>query len=119
MNMLTIVAVPMHREGRKFVAIFAAIAVALSFVWEPLFWLGCGVTVWCYYFFRDPVRVVPQQEGLVQSTADGVVFFIQYVIPPAGRGLGDAQLQRGSVSDNVLTCPVIKARCRGMMTAVS
>ena len=37
MNMLKIVAVPMHKEGRKFVAIFAAITFALWFVWEPLF----------------------------------------------------------------------------------
>ncbi len=40
MNMLKIVAVPMHKEGRKFVAIFAAIAIILGFIWQPLF-LGC------------------------------------------------------------------------------
>ena len=42
MNMLKIVAVPMHKEGRKFVAIFAAIAVVLGLLWAPLFWVGAG-----------------------------------------------------------------------------
>ena len=82
MNMLKIVAVPMHPEGRKFVTIFAIIAVLLALVWEPLFWLGLGATVWCYYFFRDPVRTVPQRAGLVMSPADGVVSLISEVAPP-------------------------------------
>ena len=81
MNMLKIVAVPMHKEGRKFVAIFAGISIALLFVWAPLFWLGVGATVWCYYFFRDPVRVIPQQQGLVLSPADGIISLIEEVVP--------------------------------------
>jgi phosphatidylserine decarboxylase len=52
MNMMKVIAVPMHPEGRKFVAIFAAVTAALWLVWEPLFWLGLGLTIWCYYFFR-------------------------------------------------------------------
>ena len=46
MNMLKIVAVPMHKEGRKFVAIFAAITLVLALIWQPLFGIGCGATVW-------------------------------------------------------------------------
>ncbi|WP_417514213.1 phosphatidylserine decarboxylase [Minwuia sp.] len=119
MNMLKIVAVPMHPEGRKFVAIFAAISVGLAFVWEPLFWIGCGLTVWCYYFFRDPVRVIPQQAGLVLSPADGVVSLIQDVVPPAELGLGDAPLQRVSVFMNVFNCHVNRAPVAGKVTAVA
>lgn len=117
--MLKIVAVPMHKEGRKFVAIFAAIAVGLSFIWEPLFWLGCGITVWCYYFFRDPVRVVPQQEGLVVSPADGVVSLIQDVVPPAELELGDEPLQRVSVFMNVFNCHVNRAPIAGKVTQIA
>ena len=51
MNMMKVVAVPMHPEGRKFVAVFAVMTAALWLVWEPLFWLGLGLTTWCYYFF--------------------------------------------------------------------
>ena len=113
MNMLKIVAVPMHKEGRKFVAIFAAITFALWFVWEPLFWLGVGATVWCYYFFRDPVRVIPQKEGLVLSPADGIISLIQDVVPPSELGLGEGTRTRVSVFMNVFNCHVNRAPVAG------
>jgi len=119
MNMIKIIAVPMHKEGRKFVAIFAAITVALAFLWEPLFWLGCGVTVWCYYFFRDPVRVIPQQEGLVLSPADGIVSLIQDVVPPKELELGDSPVTRVSVFMNVFNCHVNRAPIAGTVRRIS
>lgn len=118
MNMLKIVAVPMHKEGRKFVAIFAGITVLLGLLWEPLFWLGAGATVWCYYFFRDPVRIIPQDDRLVISPADGVVSLIEDVIPPADMGLGDAALTRVSVFMNVFNCHVNRAPVAGTVTNV-
>lgn len=118
MNMLKIVAVPMHKEGRKFVAIFAGITIALSFVWMPLFWLGLGATVWCYYFFRDPVRVIPQQDGLVMSPADGIISLIEDVIPPADLGLGDGAVTRVSVFMNVFNCHVNRAPIAGRVTNI-
>jgi phosphatidylserine decarboxylase len=118
MNMLKIVAVPMHKEGRKFVAIFAAIAAVLYFVWMPLFLLAAGATVWCYYFFRDPVRVIPQQSGLVMSPADGVVSLIEDVIPSPDLGLGDVPVTRVSVFMNVFNCHVNRAPIAGKVTHV-
>ena len=111
--MLKIVAVPMHKEGRKFVAIFAAITLVLGLIWEPLFWLGCGATIWCYYFFRDPVRIIPQNDGFVLSPADGVVSLIEDVVPPQELGLGDAPLTRVSVFMNVFNCHVNRAPVAG------
>jgi phosphatidylserine decarboxylase len=118
MNMLKIVAVPMHKEGRKFVAIFAGITVLLGLIWEPLFWLGAGATVWCYYFFRDPVRMIPQQADLVISPADGVVSLIEQVVPPADMGLGDVALTRVSVFMNVFNCHVNRAPVAGKVSAI-
>jgi len=116
MNMLRIVAVPMHPEGRKFVAIFAAVSVVLGLIWDPLFWIGAGLTVWCYYFFRDPVRIIPQGTGLVISPADGIVSLIEDVVPPADMGLGDAPLTRVSVFMNVFNCHVNRAPIAGRVT---
>ena len=113
MNMLKIVAVPMHREGRKFVAIFAVIAILLGLIWAPLFWVGLGATVWCYYFFRDPVRSIPQKEGLILSPADGVVSLIEDVVPPIELELGSAPLVRISVFMNVFNCHVNRAPVAG------
>ncbi|SDX27605.1 phosphatidylserine decarboxylase [Litoreibacter albidus] len=119
MNMLKIVAVPMHPEGRKFVTIFAIIAVLLALVWEPLFWLGLGATVWCYYFFRDPVRTVPQRAGLVMSPADGVVSLISEVAPPPELGLGDTPVYRVSVFMNVFNCHVNRSPMDGKVTQIA
>ena len=50
---------PIHPAGWAFIAIGAAIAVLLSWVWPPLGWIGAAATAWVTYFFRDPERVTP------------------------------------------------------------
>jgi phosphatidylserine decarboxylase len=119
MNMMKVIAVPMHPEGRKFVAIFAAIAAALWLVWEPLFWLGAGMTVWCYYFFRDPVRSVAQKPGLILSPADGVISLITKTVPPVEMLLGNKALTRVSVFMNVFNCHVNRAPMAGEVIAIT
>ena len=119
MNMIKVIAVPMHPEGRKFVAIFAAITAALWLVWEPLFWLSVGMTVWCYYFFRDPVRSVAQKPGLILSPADGVISLITKTVPPAEMLLGDNPLTRVSVFMNVFNCHVNRAPMAGKVIAIT
>ena len=119
MNMMKVIAVPMHPEGRKFVAIFAAVTAALWLVWEPMFWLGLGLTVWCYYFFRAPVRSVAQRAGLILSPADGVVSLITKTVPPADMQLGYKPLTRVSVFMNVFNCHVNRAPIAGEVVAIS
>lgn len=110
---------PMHPEGRKFVAIFAAISFVLFLIWEPLGWIGVGLTVWCYYFFRDPERITPVRPDLVISPADGVVSLIEPAVPPAELGLGDTALTRVSVFMSVFNCHVNRAPVAGNVTAVA
>jgi phosphatidylserine decarboxylase len=119
MNMMKVIAVPMHPEGRKFVAIFAAIAAVLWLVWEPFFWLGVGMTVWCYYFFRDPVRSVAQKPGLILSPADGVISLITKTVPPIEMLLGKKPLTRVSVFMNVFNCHVNRAPMAGEVIAIT
>ena len=109
---------PMHPEGWKFVAIFAAVTLVLFWLWEPLGWLGLGLTVWCYYFFRDPKRAVPQNAGLLVSPADGVVSLIERAVPPEGLGFGPEALVRVSVFMSVFNCHVNRAPIAGRITAV-
>jgi phosphatidylserine decarboxylase len=110
---------PMHPEGWKFVAFFAAITLVLFWLWEPLGWLGVGLTVWCYYFFRDPKRAVPQNAGLLVSPADGVVSLIEPAVPPAELGMGPEALTRVSVFMSVFNCHVNRAPIAGKITAVA
>jgi phosphatidylserine decarboxylase len=93
---------PVHKEGWRFVAIFAA--VTLLFFWlgyAPIGWLGVILTLWCAYFFRDPVRVTPTQEGLIISPADGRISAIENVIPPPELDLPRETMTRISVFMNV------------------
>ena len=110
---------PLHREGPAFVAVFAVLTLVLWWLWFPLFWLGLGLTVWCYYFFRDPDRVVPMDEGLVVSPADGIVSLIGPAVPPAELGLGPAPLVRVSVFMSVFDCHVNRAPVAGDVTHVA
>jgi phosphatidylserine decarboxylase len=110
---------PMHPEGYRFVLVFALVTVALFWLWEPLGWLGLGLTVWCYYFFRDPSRAVPQGEGLVVSPADGVVSLIGPAVPPAELGMAPEALTRVSVFMSVFNCHVNRSPVAGRVLAVA
>ena len=119
MTMLGTFIKPMHREGIKFVAIFAAITVALFFLSKILGWIGVILTIWCYYFFRDPERVTPTREGLLVSPADGVVSLIEPAVPPAELGMPDEALTRVSVFMNVFNCHVNRVPIAGTITNIA
>ncbi|MCZ0963382.1 phosphatidylserine decarboxylase [Paracoccus benzoatiresistens] len=110
---------PMHPEGYRFLAVFAVVTLVLFFLWEPLGWLGVGLTVWCYYFFRDPRRAVPQGDGLVVSPADGVVSLIGPAVPPAELGMEPVALTRVSVFMSVFNCHVNRAPVAGRVLSVA
>ncbi|WP_299813731.1 phosphatidylserine decarboxylase [uncultured Jannaschia sp.] len=110
---------PVHREGPKFIAAFAVVTAILWLLWEPLGLLGLVLTVWCYYFFRDPDRTVPMDEGLIVSPADGIVSLIGPAIPPAELDLGPQPLMRVSVFMSVFDCHVNRAPVAGEVTEVA
>lgn len=110
---------PMHPEGYRFVGIFAAITLVLFLIWHVLGWIGVGLTIWCYYFFRDPKRSVPQGDTLVLSPADGVVSLIEPAMPPLELGLGQQALTRVSVFMSVFNCHVNRAPVAGRVVTVA
>ena len=119
MTMLGTFLKPMHREGIPFVAAFVVVTALLFWLWQPLGWLGLGLTIWCYYFFRDPRRSVPENRGLLVSPADGVVSLIGPAVPPPELGLGPTALTRVSVFMSVFNCHVNRAPIAGRVTAVA
>lgn len=119
MTMIETFLPPMHPEGRKFVAAFAAGALVLWLIWVPLGWVGLGLTVWCYYFFRDPVRSVPLRDGLIVSPADGIVSLIGPAAPPPELDMGPEPLTRISVFMSVFNCHVNRAVIQGHVGAVA
>ncbi len=119
MDALKSVLVPMHREGYRFVAVFAAVALAMFFAFEPLGWAGLALTVWCACFFRDPERVSPVRDGLVLSPADGVVRMVEAAAPPAELGLGDAPRPRIGIFMNVFNVHVNRIPVDGTVDRAS
>lgn len=113
------VMVPIHREGRPFIAAFAIATVILFLIWQPLGWLGVGLTIWCALFFRDPDRVTPLRPGLVVSGADGVVCDVRAAVPPPELNLGGAPLPRIAVFMNVFDVHVNRAPAAGRVTRIA
>jgi phosphatidylserine decarboxylase len=111
--------VPIHREGWPFIAAFAFATFLLGLFSNLLFWLGVALTLWCVYFFRDPVRVTPTDDRLVISPADGIVSAAGPAYPPKELGLGEAEMLRVSVFMNVFSCHVNRAPVRGEIAAIA
>ncbi|MGA0531449.1 phosphatidylserine decarboxylase [Hansschlegelia sp. KR7-227] len=111
--------VPIHPEGRKFIAVFAIIAVILFLIWQPLGWIGTAATIWCALFFRNPDRVTPTRDGLVVSGADGVVCDVSQATPPPELGLGVSPLPRVAVFMNVFDVHVNRSPVAGRVVKIA
>ncbi len=110
---------PIHQEGYPFIGAFAFASLILFWIWTPLGWVGCVLTVWCALFFRDPVRVTPVREGIVVSPADGRVSLVMQAIPPAELGLGDKPLPRISIFMSVFNCHVNRSPVAGRIDRIA
>ncbi|MBN8532152.1 MAG: phosphatidylserine decarboxylase [Alphaproteobacteria bacterium] len=100
---------PIHREGYRFIAIFAGVTFLLMLASQALGILGMILTAWCVYFFRDPARVTPVRKGLFIAPADGVVQAIQEVLPPPALEMGGEPMTRISIFMNVFNVHVNRA----------
>ncbi len=111
---------PIHREGWRFVAIFAAVTVLLWWLALPILpWVGLLLTAWCAYFFRDPERVTPLGESLVISPADGQISAIEKLVPPPELDLPRETMTRISVFMNVLDVHVNRSPIAGRIAHIS
>ena len=119
MTMLGTFIRPMHREGIKFLLIFALITIGLFFISDWLGWAGVGLTIWCYYFFRDPQRTTPTRDGLLVSPADGIISLIEKAVPPEELGMSPEALIRVSVFMNVFNCHVNRAPIAGDVVSIA
>lgn len=119
MESVTSVFVPIHREGRRFVLIFAAITLVLFAITPYLGWVGVVLTCWCGYFFRDPPRVTPTRAGLVIAPADGVVQMIGPAVPPPELNMGSEARPRVSIFMNVFNVHVNRCAIDGKVAALA
>ena len=111
-NILT----PVHPAGWPFIAIFAVGGMILTAIWEHLFFPGLILTLWCVYFFRNPIRTTPTREGLVISPADGRVLSVEDLPAPAELDLPDGDYTRVAIFMNVFDVHVNRAPMAGKIT---
>jgi len=114
-----VVMVPIHPEGHKFVGLFFIISLVLGYVYLPLGYVGLILTAWCLYFFRNPERVIPDEEGVLVSPADGTVCSVSEAVPPAELGMGNEPRTRITIFLSVFNVHVNRTPAAGEITAVA
>jgi len=105
-----------HKEGYYFIVIFLLISVVLNFFSSTLGFIGLVASLWCVYFFRDPVRVVPLGDELIVSPADGIICDIKEVPLPeklVDDKTKDLQVIRVSIFLNVFDVHVNRVPASG------
>ena len=96
----------LHREGYRFLAIAVVITVILLLISKFLGLLSFLITIWVYYFFRDPERFPIYNDNYLVSPADGVISQIIETSGPAELGLENKKYTRVSIFMNVINCHV-------------
>ncbi len=108
--------VPVHKDGYKFIAAFAGVAVLLFWVSDVLGAFGAVMTLYCAYFFRDPERFPPSGKGLVIAPADGRISAIEEIAPPKELDLDGEKRMRISIFLSVFDVHINRSPVAGKIT---
>ena len=107
-----------HAEGYKFLAIAILVTIFLYFLSTFLGLVGLLLSVWVYYFFRDPERISINDENYLTSPADGEVLMIHEVDGPKELSLEDKKYTKISIFMNVFDCHVNRTPCEGKISEI-
>ncbi len=108
----------LHREGYRFLAIAVVITVILLLISKFLGLLSFLITIWVYYFFRDPERFPIYNDNYLVSPADGVISQIIETSGPAELGLENKKYTRVSIFMNVINCHVNRVPSGGKIDKI-
>ena len=109
---------PIHTEGYKFLVISVIVTLVLLAFSGFLGTLGILLTVWVYYFFRDPERIVIEDDNYLVSPADGEVIKVEEVDGPKEVGLENQKFKKISIFMNVFDCHVNRTPCSGTVEEI-
>ncbi len=107
-----------HNEGYKFIVIFILITIVLYFISGFLGFIGLILTIWCYYFFRDPERISIGDDNYLTSPADGLVLQVIETDGPKELGLENKKFKKVSIFMNVFDCHVNRSPCSGKISEI-
>ena len=119
LDALKLVTFPIHKEGYKFIFIFAIATAILALMSNFLGLIGLVITLWCIFFFRDPERFVPLEDNAIISPADGVVTRVEYgAEAPEELGYGKTKFNKISIFLNVFNVHVNRVPLSGEVTKI-
>jgi phosphatidylserine decarboxylase len=116
--MLDIVFPKIHSEGYKFLAIAILITIFLYFFSGFLGLVSLVLTVWIYYFFRDPERTSINDDNYLVSPADGLVVQVEEVEGPKELNLESKKFTKVGIFMNVFDCHVNRTPCDGKISEI-
>ena len=116
--MLDTVFPKIHKEGYKFIIIFVFITLILYFINGFLGFIGLVLSIWCYYFFRDPERISINDDNFLTSPADGLVLQVTDTNGPKELGLEEKKFKKISIFMNVFDCHVNRSPCEGIVEEI-
>ncbi len=107
-----------HTEGYKFIVIAVFITIIFLIINNFLGLIGILLTVWVYYFFRDPERTIIGDDSYLVSPADGEVIKVEDVDGPKELGLENKKFKKISIFMNVFDCHVNRTPCSGIVEEI-
>ena len=116
--MIDILFPKLHKEGYRFLAIAAFITFILLLISNFFGLISFILTIWVYYFFRDPERFSINDENYLLSPADGVVSQIIETNGPSEIGLENKKFTRVSIFMNVFNCHVNRIPSSGKINQI-
>ena len=109
---------PIHNEGYKFLVIFTVATIILYLISSFLGLIGLVLSIWCYYFFRDPERYSIHDDDYLVSPADGLVLQVQECDGPKELNLENKKFTKVSIFMNVFDCHVNRSPCAGKVSEI-
>ena len=107
-----------HTEGYKFLVISGIISIIFLSINSFLGVIAVIVNIWVYYFFRDPDRVIIDDENYLVSPADGEVIKVEEIDGPKELNLQDKKFKKISIFMNVFDCHVNRTPCAGKIEEI-
>ena len=116
--MIDILFPKLHKEGYRFLAIAAFITFILLLISNFFGVISFIITIWIYYFFRDPERFSINDKNYLVSPADGVISQVTEVNGPIELGLEKRKFKRVSIFMNIFDCHVNRVPCHGKISQI-
>ncbi len=107
-----------HTEGYKFLVISGIISIIFLSINSFLGAIAIIINIWVYYFFRDPDRVIIDNENYLVSPADGEVIKVEETNGPKELNLENQKFNKISIFMNVFDCHVNRTPCAGKIEEI-